>query len=197
MARCFRTFMLSNVQSRVSARNRVLHHIKRFPDIANTPKVCPYLARRMITSIPTPQHRESEALLAGESNNEERTVFPHPSLTRDVYKIYAESFQGETHLRQILEEAQNIMTKGLESISSSMPNEHPRLPCSNAFVLYSIHFHIRRAIIHKGAVIPPDSVISYVRRVESDRFTLTDESVVVITQPKPGSSKKRPCPSLS
>jgi phosphoglucomutase len=40
-----------------------------------------------------------------------------PSGTEDVYKIYAESFQGETHLRQIQEEAQGMITKALESAS--------------------------------------------------------------------------------
>jgi phosphoglucomutase len=32
-----------------------------------------------------------------------------PSGTEDIYKIYAESFQGEDHLRRILEEAQQIV----------------------------------------------------------------------------------------
>ena len=36
-----------------------------------------------------------------------------PSGTEDVYKIYAESFQGETHLRQIQEEAQALIAKVL------------------------------------------------------------------------------------
>jgi phosphoglucomutase len=40
-----------------------------------------------------------------------------PSGTEDVYKIYAESFQGETHLRQIQEEAQAIISKILGSAS--------------------------------------------------------------------------------
>ena len=40
-----------------------------------------------------------------------------PSGTEDVYKIYAESFQGETHLRQIQEEAQILLFKILESAS--------------------------------------------------------------------------------
>jgi len=38
-----------------------------------------------------------------------------PSGTEDVYKIYAESFQGESHLKQIQEEAQGMVTKALES----------------------------------------------------------------------------------
>lgn len=34
-----------------------------------------------------------------------------PSGTEDVYKIYAESFLGEEHLRQIQEEAQAIVSQ--------------------------------------------------------------------------------------
>ncbi|WP_454061879.1 phosphoglucomutase (alpha-D-glucose-1,6-bisphosphate-dependent) [Candidatus Nitrospira salsa] len=40
-----------------------------------------------------------------------------PSGTEDVYKIYAESFRGETHLRQIQEEAQALISTVLESTS--------------------------------------------------------------------------------
>ena len=32
-----------------------------------------------------------------------------PSGTEDIYKIYAESFNGEQHLRRILDEAQTIV----------------------------------------------------------------------------------------
>ena len=32
-----------------------------------------------------------------------------PSGTEEVYKIYAESFQGEDHLRRLLEEAQALI----------------------------------------------------------------------------------------
>ena len=38
-----------------------------------------------------------------------------PSGTEDVYKIYAESFRGEPHLRQIQEEAQALITKAFDS----------------------------------------------------------------------------------
>ncbi|MEC4674504.1 MAG: phosphoglucomutase, alpha-D-glucose phosphate-specific, partial [Nitrospirota bacterium] len=38
-----------------------------------------------------------------------------PSGTEDVYKIYAESFKGENHLRQIQEEAQTLISKVLGS----------------------------------------------------------------------------------
>ena len=37
-----------------------------------------------------------------------------PSGTEDVYKIYAESFRGEDHLRQILEEAQALVRRVFE-----------------------------------------------------------------------------------
>lgn len=33
-----------------------------------------------------------------------------PSRTENIYKIYAESFRGEDHLRHILEEAQTIVS---------------------------------------------------------------------------------------
>jgi phosphoglucomutase len=40
-----------------------------------------------------------------------------PSGTEDIYKICAESFRGEDHLHRILEEAQAIVRKTLESAS--------------------------------------------------------------------------------
>jgi phosphoglucomutase len=36
-----------------------------------------------------------------------------PSRTEDVYKIYAESFQGETHLRRLIDDAQALIDKAL------------------------------------------------------------------------------------
>ena len=38
-----------------------------------------------------------------------------PSGTEDVYKLYAESFKGKDHLRQIQEEARAIVTAALSS----------------------------------------------------------------------------------
>jgi phosphoglucomutase len=38
-----------------------------------------------------------------------------PSGTEDVYKIYAESFLGEQHLRRIQSEAQEIVTQSLSA----------------------------------------------------------------------------------
>jgi phosphoglucomutase len=37
-----------------------------------------------------------------------------PSGTEDLYKIYAESFLGETHLQQVLEEAQHVVDRALK-----------------------------------------------------------------------------------
>ena len=36
-----------------------------------------------------------------------------PSGTEDIYKIYAESFRGDDHLRRILEEPQDIVNNSL------------------------------------------------------------------------------------
>jgi phosphoglucomutase len=36
-----------------------------------------------------------------------------PSGTEDIYKIYAESFRGEEHLRRVLAEAQTIVGAAL------------------------------------------------------------------------------------
>ena len=41
----------------------------------------------------------------------------HPSGTEDIYKIYAESFREEDHLRRILEEAQTIVNDALATAS--------------------------------------------------------------------------------
>jgi phosphoglucomutase len=46
-----------------------------------------------------------------------------PSGTEDIYKIYAESFRGDDHLRRILEEAQAIVSKTLEPTPS--PRKDP------------------------------------------------------------------------
>jgi phosphoglucomutase len=40
-----------------------------------------------------------------------------PSGTEDIYKIYAESFRGEDHLRRIQEEAQTIVSAALAASS--------------------------------------------------------------------------------
>jgi glucose-1-phosphate adenylyltransferase len=50
---------------------------------------------------------------------------------------------------------------------------------------------IRHAIIDKGVVIPPGTIIGYDAEEDRKRFTLTEEGIVVITQTKPNSSKKK------
>ena len=40
-----------------------------------------------------------------------------PSGTENIYKIYAESFRGEDHLRRILKEAQTIVNEALETVT--------------------------------------------------------------------------------
>ena len=42
-----------------------------------------------------------------------------PSGTENIYKIYAESFRGEDHLRRILEEAQTIVSDTLAAAPAS------------------------------------------------------------------------------
>ena len=41
-----------------------------------------------------------------------------PSGTENIYKIYAESFRGEDHLRRVLEEAQTIVDGALKAAAS-------------------------------------------------------------------------------
>jgi phosphoglucomutase len=41
-----------------------------------------------------------------------------PSGTENIYKIYAESFRGEEHLRRILDEAQTIVDEALKTVTS-------------------------------------------------------------------------------
>jgi phosphoglucomutase len=43
-----------------------------------------------------------------------------PSGTEDIYKIYAESFRGEDHLHQILQEAQLIVNDALAAAPASL-----------------------------------------------------------------------------
>jgi phosphoglucomutase len=46
-----------------------------------------------------------------------------PSGTEDIYKIYAESFRGDSHLRRILEEAQTIVSATLATATSPAPHQ--------------------------------------------------------------------------
>jgi phosphoglucomutase len=42
-----------------------------------------------------------------------------PSGTEDIYKLYAESFQGADHLKKIQAEAQEIITRAFNSGSAN------------------------------------------------------------------------------
>jgi phosphoglucomutase len=42
-----------------------------------------------------------------------------PSGTKDIYKIYAESFRGAEHVRHILEEAQTIVNDAIAPAAPS------------------------------------------------------------------------------
>ncbi len=48
-----------------------------------------------------------------------------PSGTEDIYKIYAESFRGDSHLRQILEEAQTIVSETLAAAATPRADPSP------------------------------------------------------------------------
>ena len=48
-----------------------------------------------------------------------------PSGTEEIYKVYAESFRGESHLRRILEEAQNIVGTALTGPPARDGNVEP------------------------------------------------------------------------
>jgi phosphoglucomutase len=51
-----------------------------------------------------------------------------PSGTEDIYKIYAESFRDDTHLRKILEEAQAIVSAALTAKTAPKAASAPRSP---------------------------------------------------------------------
>ncbi len=51
-----------------------------------------------------------KALVTQEDNDR---VAARPSGTEDIYKIYAESFRGENHLRGLLSEVQGIVDHAL------------------------------------------------------------------------------------
>ncbi|HEY5255717.1 MAG TPA: alpha-D-glucose phosphate-specific phosphoglucomutase, partial [Acidobacteriaceae bacterium] len=48
-----------------------------------------------------------------------------PSGTEEIYKIYAESFLGQKHLRQIQEEAQTIVSQTLDSSAQATEASKP------------------------------------------------------------------------
>ena len=51
-----------------------------------------------------------------------------PSGTEDIYKIYAESFRGERHLRKILEEAQAFVSATLKADAAADTGPAPQAP---------------------------------------------------------------------
>ena len=46
-----------------------------------------------------------------------------PSGTEDVYKLYAESFNGEQHLERILEQAQELLDRVRAERAMTAPSE--------------------------------------------------------------------------
>ncbi len=75
------------------------------------------LAGEKITGILTAAPGNGGAIGGLKVMTENGWFAARPSGTEDVYKIYAESFQGELHLKQIQDEAQGIISKALESAS--------------------------------------------------------------------------------
>jgi phosphoglucomutase len=75
------------------------------------------LAGEKITGVMTSAPGNNSAIGGLKVVTENGWFAARPSGTEDVYKIYAESFRGETHLRQIQEEAQALITKVLKSAS--------------------------------------------------------------------------------
>jgi len=75
------------------------------------------LAGEKITGILTSAPGTGSAIGGLKVLTENGWFAARPSGTEDVYKIYAESFQGETHLRQVQAEAQALIAKVLESAS--------------------------------------------------------------------------------
>ncbi len=71
------------------------------------------LAGEKIQSILTQAPGNSAAIGGLKVVAENGWFAARPSGTEDIYKIYAESFQGKEHLRRIAEEAQTIVTNAL------------------------------------------------------------------------------------
>jgi phosphoglucomutase len=67
------------------------------------------LAGEAITSIQTHAPGNNAAIGGVKVSTENGWFAARPSGTEDVYKIYAESFKGETHLEQLIEEAQSLV----------------------------------------------------------------------------------------
>ena len=71
------------------------------------------LAGDKITSILTEAPGNKASIGGLKVNTAEGWFAARPSGTEDVYKIYAESFKGEAHLKQIQQEAQQLVTAAI------------------------------------------------------------------------------------
>ena len=75
------------------------------------------LAGEKIETVLTQAPGNSAAIGGVKVSSKSGWFAARPSGTENIYKIYAESFQGKDHLRRILEEAQKIVTGALEEKS--------------------------------------------------------------------------------
>ena len=73
------------------------------------------LAGEPIRSVLTQAPGDGNAIGGVKVISESGWFAARPSGTEEIYKIYAESFKGREHLRQIQEEAQSIVTQALEA----------------------------------------------------------------------------------
>jgi phosphoglucomutase len=73
------------------------------------------LAGESITNIQTHAPGNNAAIGGVKVSTENGWFAARPSGTEDVYKIYAESFKGETHLQLLLEEAQALVQQVFNS----------------------------------------------------------------------------------
>ncbi len=71
------------------------------------------LAGDPITAILTEAPGNHAAIGGLKVTTDEGWFAARPSGTEDVYKIYAESFKGEAHLKQIQTEAQTLVTAAI------------------------------------------------------------------------------------
>jgi len=77
------------------------------------------LAGEKIQEILTNAPGNGAALGGVKVSSESGWFAARPSGTEDIYKIYAESFQGKDHVKRILEEAQTIVNRAIAPASSS------------------------------------------------------------------------------
>ena len=72
------------------------------------------LAGEKITSVITTAPGNGASIEGVKLSTANGWFAARPSGTEDIYKIYAESFQGDDHLRRIQEEAQSIVDEALK-----------------------------------------------------------------------------------